>query len=139
MNLYKKTEALLYSYKTLIAEVKNLQLEIDEIEYIGCGAINYEEKAAPTNSFNSIVENEVLSRDKQLSKLKKAIFLKENKIKRMDNALESLDERSRELIKLRYFDKLNYRAISRKVDLSEDYLNDLTMGIVKKISGIIFV
>ena len=58
MSLYRKTEALLYNYKNMKAEIKNILLEIEDIEnnYRGIEAITYEEKSAPTNKFNSSVE-----------------------------------------------------------------------------------
>jgi len=68
---YRKTEGVLYNYKTIKAEIENLELEIAEIEseYRGCGAITYEEKIWPTNKFNFSVENEMLSKRKIVDRL----------------------------------------------------------------------
>ena len=61
INTYKKTEYYLYNYKNMQAEIKNILLEIEDIEnnYRGIEAITYEEKSAPTNKFNSSVEQEI--------------------------------------------------------------------------------
>jgi len=139
LSLYKKTESVLYNYKNTVAEIKNIDLEIEHIEYVGCGAMSYEEKSAPTNQFSSSVENEVISREKrkqQLSYLKVENMLLVNKI---NNALETLDSRSHDIITMKYFNNLNYRDISIKLDLTEEYIGNLKKEIIRKLSCLIFV
>lgn len=139
MSLYKKTEYYLYNYKTMKAEIKNIDLEIEQMEYVGCAGVSYEEKSAPTNQFSSSVENEVISREKkkqQLSYLKAQNVLLVSKI---NNALETLDPRSHDIITMKYFDKFSYRSISIKLDLAEEYIGELKREIVGKISRLIFV
>ena len=51
------------------AEIKNIDLEIEKMEYIECAAIGYSEKSAPTNAFSSSVENEVVIREKKKQQL----------------------------------------------------------------------
>jgi RNA polymerase sigma factor (sigma-70 family) len=137
LNLYKKTEELLYSYKTLVAEIKNLQIEISEIEYIGCGAMSYEERIQSTNSFSSSVENEVINRQKQIDKIKDLLFMKQNIISKIDNALESLDERSRDIIKLKYFEKYNNSRIASRMELTDTSICCIKKEVVEKLSNII--
>jgi len=139
LDLYKRTESVLYNYKNTLAEIKNIDLEIEHIEYVGCGAMSYEEKSAPTNQFSSSVENEVILREKkkqQLSYLKVENVLLVSKI---NNALETLDVRSHDIISMKYFNNLNYRDISIKLDLTEEYIGNLKKEIVRKLSGLIFV
>ena len=138
MNYFRRTEKLLYDYKTLVAEVKNIDIEISELEYIGSSAINYNEKTQSTNKFNSVVENEVINRDARLTKLKDLKFHKENQIKRVDNALESLDERSRRIIELLYFDKIPRKKVSEKLFIAESWVWKIKTKAVDKISKIIF-
>ena len=137
MNLYKKTEELLYHYRTLFAEIKNLEIEISEIEYVGVGAMSFEERTQSTNSFNSAVENEVLHRDKEIGKLKQLIFMKENDVKKIDNALEVLDERSRNIIKLKYFDSLSNKVIATRIDVTTEWLCTLKNNAVNKMINLI--
>lgn len=137
MDLYKKTEYFLYNYKMMKAEIKNIDLEIEQMEYIGCSAISYEEKSAPTNKFNSSVENEIVSREKRIASLE---HLKKEKImiiNKIDNALETLDQRDLEIIKLRYFNNINNRSISMKLDLTEEWICTLKTNAVNKLSGLI--
>lgn len=137
MNLYKKTEELLYSYKTLVAEVKNLDIEISELEYIGCSGISYEERTQSTNKFNSSVENETISRVEEINRLKDMKFKKENIVNKINNALESLDERSREIIKLKYFERVNNYKIAKKLDITEIWLCTLKNEAISKVSNLI--
>lgn len=137
MNLYKKTEELLYSYKTLVAEIKNLQIEISELEYIGCTAIGYEERTQATNTFSSSVENEVINRAKQIDKIKDLMFMKQNIVMKIDNALESLDDRSRNIIKLKYFDKVPSANIATRLDITTEWLCTLKNNTVNQISKLV--
>lgn len=47
VSLYQATEKLLYSYKQMLGEIKN-------IEYLGCGSTSYSEKSSPTNAIQII-------------------------------------------------------------------------------------
>jgi RNA polymerase sigma factor (sigma-70 family) len=137
LNLYKKTEFLLYNYKTMKAEIKNIDLEIEQMDYIGCSAISYEEKSAPTNKFNSSVENEIVTREKKIKQLE---YFKKDKmtlINKIDNALETLEPRDLEIIKLRYFNNINNRAISIKLDLTEEWICTLKTNAINKLSTLI--
>ena len=53
-NLYKKTDGVLFNYKSIKAEISNLELDIEELkdERDGMKGISYEEKSSPTNKFN---------------------------------------------------------------------------------------
>lgn len=139
MNLYKNTETLLYSYKLMRAEIKNISLEIEELEneYQGCGGMSYEEKSAPTNKFNSAVENEMIARRYKPEQLEKRKHKLEVQVKKIDNALEILTPREYDIITRIYFDKLSYSDISIKIDLTQDYIGDLKRDILGKISGLI--
>jgi len=108
--LFRKTEGALYNYKTLIAEVENLKIAIveEKKEYKGCSAITYEEKTAPTNKFNSTVENEVITRDKQLSRLNEELEIKQLSIKRIENALDPLVDREKDIIHRKMYIKYIY-------------------------------
>ncbi|WP_084647469.1 sigma factor-like helix-turn-helix DNA-binding protein [Clostridium estertheticum] len=137
MSLYKATEYYLYNYKTMKAEVKNIDLEIDQMEYVGCSGISYEEKSAPTNSFNSSVENEVVSREKRIATLKDSKRETLIKINKIDNALETLEPRDLDIIKLRYFDKLNNRLIGIRLELTEEWICTLKAIVINKLSTLI--
>lgn len=140
MSLYKKTEAILYNYNKTKAEIKNIVLDIKLLvsEVDGVGAIVYEERTGATNKFNSSVENEVIIRDKNIKKLEQRKLLKEVEIEKIDNAIESLGTRDKDIVKMRYFDKYNNRIIAAKLDLTEEYIAELKTSIINTITDIIF-
>jgi DNA-directed RNA polymerase specialized sigma subunit len=122
------------------AEIKNIELEIIELEneYNGCSSISYEEKSAPTNKLNSSVENEMIARRYKPEELEKRKHKLEVKIEKIDNALGTLTPREHDIITMTYFNNLNYRDISGKLDLTEDYIGDLKRDIIGKITGLIY-
>ncbi|MFQ4424442.1 hypothetical protein ACVCBY_19210, partial [Clostridioides difficile] len=71
--LFKKVEGRLHHYKFLSAEIKNLELDIEsrENEIFGCKAVGYDEKVSPTYAFNSSVENEIIKKERDITRLKK--------------------------------------------------------------------
>jgi len=137
LSLYKATEYYLYNYKTMKAEIKNIDLEIEQMEYVGLSGISYEEKSAPTNSFSSSVENEVISREKRIAILKDSKREISIKISKIDNALEVLDPRDLDIIKLRYFDNVNNRTISIRLSLTEEWICTLKAAVINKLSTLI--
>lgn len=142
MNMYKKVEAVLYNYNETKAEIKNLDLEIESLEngYKGIVAMTYEEKSTPTNKFNSSVENEVVNKDEQLIKLRNIKRFKEIQIQKIDNALNILDERDYEIIKLRYISgkKYSWFQIAEMLRLSDATCRLRRGAIIKRLANVIF-
>lgn len=134
---YKGVESNLYNYKSMKAEIKNIELELQELENEGegCGAITYEEKSAPTNKFNSSVENEALRPDQLTSKRHKLKV----QIEKIDNALETLSDDEMKLIELRYFKKLQFKVIAELIDRNEVYCVYLKSKIIEKLIPLIYV
>lgn len=139
MNNYKRTEFMLYNYKNFKVEIKNILLEIEDIEnsYRGISAIEYEEKSAPTNKISNTVEQEIILKESKIARLQDLILQKENNIKRVDNVLEVLSDYERNLIELRYFKKLTHFKIAEilDVDVSTVYRNK--KEIINKIKNLL--
>lgn len=134
---YKGVESNLYNYKSIKAEIKNIDLELQELENEGesCGSINYEEKSAPTNKFNSTIENQIIRPDQLKSKKHKL----EVQLEKINNALETLSDDEMELIELRYFNKLQFKVIAERIDRNEMYCVYLKSKIIKKLIPLIYV
>ncbi len=134
---YKGVESNLYNYKSIKAEIKNIDLELQELENEGesCGSINYEEKSAPTNKFNSTIENQIIRPDQLKSKKHKL----EVQLEKINNALEILSDDEMELIELRYFNKLQFKVIAERIDRNEMYCVYLKSKIIKKLIPLIYV
>ena len=66
-NRFKKTESSLYNYNSLDVKIKNIEIDIENLENdITVRAISYDEKSSPTNKFSSSVEDEVIRRDEYI-------------------------------------------------------------------------
>lgn len=141
MNKYKIVESMLYNYRTLKAEIINIELEIEHVknEYAGVSGLTYSEKSSPTNAFNSIVENEVINKDKRIIQLEHIKRYKEIEIIKIDNAIESLEEVHQKIIKLRYMNtkKLNWLEIADIVGLSDVTCRKLKSESIENLTHII--
>lgn len=139
MNNYKRVEAMLYNYKKTKAEIKILirELEILENDYRGAGAISYDEKTQATNKFNSTVENEVISKTKEVYKLENEIRLKEIEIKNIDDALSILNEREIYIIKEYYINNRLLKVIADEIHVNENYASELKHKIINKLTSMI--
>ena len=131
---YRIVEGMLYNYKKLIIEIKDIDLDIQDIEddYTNCSAITYEERAAPTNKFNSSVENEMIYKNGKTEQLKRMKRRLERKVERVDNMLSILTNEEYRLIELRYFQRLQFKEISKMLDKSDIYLISFRKKIIKE-------
>lgn len=131
-NKYKKIEAMLYNYKKTVIEIKNIELDIEEIsnDYRGCGAIDYQERTGQTYKINDPVANEIESKEKKIEYLNKLKRAKEIKIERVDNMLSILTDLEYRLIELRYFRNLQFKDISSILNMSDIYLISLRKKII---------
>ena len=137
--LYKIVEGMLYNYKTVKAEILNIDIEIEDIrnEYSGCGSINYRERSSPTNKFNSSVENEIVSKEKRIKYLQNKKEGKQKLINRIDNAINTLTLREIEIVHLRYFDKISNQNVAKRLDLTEQRICEIKSSIINKLSNTI--
>lgn len=131
----KLLEEILYNYKKTKIEIKNmyLDLEILENDYMGAGSIGYGEKSSKTYKFNSSVENEIVKREKDINDMKRKIRLKEIQIQRIDETIETLNERESYIIKEFYFNKNQIKYISMDLSLAETYCSTLKTEALKKL------
>ncbi|MDU5110303.1 MAG: sigma factor-like helix-turn-helix DNA-binding protein [Clostridium sp.] len=138
--LYRKTEAILYNYNKVKAQIKNIELDIENIknDFNGPGAIGYEERTQSTNSFNSSVENEVVARENEINQLLRYQKQKEIELLKVDNAIGSLTEREKLIIEMRYFKKYNNKMIAAKLDLTEEYICNIKRNAVNQVLDLLF-
>jgi hypothetical protein len=140
-DLYKKTDGVLFNYKTIKAEIFNLDLEIEELkeEYVGVSGISYEERTGKTNAFNSATENEVMKKEKEITKLLKEKKSKERLISKIDNALETLEEEEMEIIKLRCIERKSWKMVGMIANRDGDYCGKIKRATVNKLSELIWI
>ncbi len=141
--LFRKTEAILYDYNSLVTKIDLLKLDIKDIEeeYKGCGSIEYKEVTGQTNKFNSNVENEVIDRDKLLGSYHRELNRKLSLKRRIDVAIDNLKDEEKKLVELRYTNKstLSWNQIAYVLKYSQEYCRkDLRKRIISQISDTIF-
>lgn len=93
-------EILLENYNTLKVNVENMKLELKEIENeSGLRAITYEQECvSKTNKITSITEETAIKNIEYSDLLKRRLDITESKLKRIDNALNQLDDLEREIV-----------------------------------------
>lgn len=133
MSYYRATEKYLYNYRALEASIENMKREIDEIEYIGVRATNYEQSDNGDPS-SSTVENEVVWRENKIGALKKKIAILESKIERIDRAIDALNGIEKQIIEGKYFRGEQWWQIAHEVKYSERHCRRLKTNAVNKIS-----
>ena len=142
--LFKKTENLLRNYNTLETEIKLIEAEIKDIQesYTGCGAIGYNEKSGPTNKFSSMVEDEVIRKEKDLFYLKRDLDYKVRLKRRIDLAIQTLrTKEEKDLIRLRYINqpKVSWGTVARHLKYNKDYCRkELRPKVIKQIADFVF-
>ncbi|MCR6515315.1 RinA family protein [Clostridium sp. LY3-2] len=142
-DLFKKTEAILYDYNNLALRIELLKAEIKDLEesYKGCGSIGYEERTQSTNKFSSSVENEIIEREKELKVLRDDLSKKITLKRRIDGAVQGLNDEERKLVELRYINKrsLSWNQIAFVLKYSQEYCRkDLRNKAIISIIDIIF-
>ena len=132
---FKKIEAMLYNYKQTEVEIKNIDLDIEEVrnEYRGVGAMVYGERTSHTNKISSSVENEIEYKENRINYLISLKRSKEIEIERLNNVLSILSEDEYRLIELRYFKKLQYKQIADIICMNDIYIIDKKRKIINKL------
>lgn len=131
----KEVREKVKKYKELKADIVDIDIKISETEeeYIGITACPQGERTSPTYKITSSVENQAEKHQEEVEKLLHIKFIKENQIKRIDNALSILDDIHRYVIEeavikgIRYYNiecelHLGYRRVKQ---LEEEALRDM--------------
>lgn len=137
--LYKIIEYILYNYNATVAQIKNIELDIELLEnnYDTLSAVQYDrEQLSKTYSFSSEVENRVLELNderniKLINRLKNIKREKEIQVERAEVLLNSLKGRDKLLIELRYIENMSFDEIADKLSMSSEYLQGLRRKIIK--------
>ncbi|MEG0153457.1 MAG: hypothetical protein RR744_09870 [Cellulosilyticaceae bacterium] len=122
MNDYKRVEGVLHSYKSIQASIKNLHLQIEDIkDDVSISSSNFDavdSGKCDSKGNSSKVETEALQRQHRIALIQREIRSKERLVQRVDNALETLTDDDKHLVRLRYFDKVDMNALAIRYNLS---------------------
>jgi len=143
-NTFRKTEAILYDYPQLEAEIRCLELEINNIKnnYEGCGAIAYEERTQATNKFNSSVENEIINKEKELKRLNRELNNKRTLKDQIDSTVERMNDSERKLIEFKYTNRniLSWNQVASILGFNVDYVRkEIRQDAISKLGKTIFI
>lgn len=137
-NNYSIVEGTLYNLPKLRAEIENLKLDLEEAqEIMGIrGASGNEKAGSGTNAFSSVVEDEVLEREKNQEKkmqlIKSDIQRKERQLKKVENALATLTEQEMLLIEMKYIKRHSINRICELLDITAATFNKRRKDIIVK-------
>lgn len=137
---YKKTDSLLCDYNIIKARINKLQRDLKDIEYIPVSSVSYDGIGGNSSKISKPVEQQILSKEKQEKKIEKEIKSLENIIHNIDQALNILDEKEKEIIRMKYMDinNIEWYKIAYEIGYSEGYCKSLRKHAVNKISKVIY-
>ena len=101
---FKQTEKMLYDYKYIDSKINILQFKLEKLrDDITVSGLDYsKDKISSTNSFNSVVENETITRDSgEIKIIDQEIRNLQYQKKVIDMSLPLLEEEEQQLVKLR--------------------------------------
>lgn len=137
-NNYSMVEGILYNLPKLKVEIENLKLDLEEAqEVVGIRGVSGNEKAgSSTNAFSSVVENEVLERERklneQINKLTRQINQKEREVQRVENVLSLLTDYELRMIEMKYFKRYSVGRICEILEVTEDGFNKRKKRLIKE-------
>ena len=114
-------------YKELKADIVDIDIRIaeKERECIGISEMPQGERITPTYKITSSVESQAEKHMEEVEKLKNIKFIKENKVKRIDNALSILDETQRKIVESVLIDRKKYCDVEEELCLSYSRIKQL--------------
>ena len=134
---FRKVERILYDLPKLRVEVQNLRLDLEDAkEVVGIRGTSGNEKAgSSTNAFSSVVENEVLQREKDLrgkiATITHELQRKERELQRIENALKLLTEKEMLIVEFRYFKDYSINRVCDLLDITPTTFNKRRKRIVE--------
>ena len=122
-----KLEGLLYEYKDIKVEIKELELMID---YENIQAVGYDDMPKSPNVNTSSSVESGLDRIEKLRNKKMYLICRQ---KRIENMLSLLNERDRSIVEMYYYNDYSLRDIAFKLDLNDNYLSRRKAYILNKL------
>jgi RNA polymerase sigma factor (sigma-70 family) len=116
---YTTSAEILKDYKRLKAIIKDYELKLEELDFDTTGprAMAYDgDRISPTFKFNSETENTVIKREERVKDLTIKKRVTEIIIERVENAIDSLKERERKVVELKYINDKTYEEIAEIID-----------------------
>lgn len=142
-DLFSKAEGKLFSYNRTKVEIKCIEIDIEYLkkDIVGCRAISYTEKTGATNNISTPIEDEIKRKELEINKLERKKNDKEKLIKKIDEALNLLEEIEINIVRYRYFSSKrsapDWKYIAKKIGYSEKQCRNIRDDMINKIKKII--
>jgi len=130
---------LLQNKKYIIAEIKDLQLQIDDLngsESVSISGVSYEERIK-SSSISNATEKQAIENLLKVQTLELEKKSLETSIKRIDNGMDALEEREREILIMKYVEHNKFTYTSRKMNTNEESCKTIARRAIDKMSLII--
>lgn len=110
---YNAVVKVLSSYVLIRGHIEFLELKLSEVTYNdGLSSVRYDSDfASKTNKITRIVEETAIKNIEYTDLLKQQIKLYNNKIKLLETSVSYLKPVQQKIVKMRYFDKLDWNHI----------------------------
>lgn len=126
---------ILKKYKHFKTEVNYINIEIEELnEELGPAAISYSERGSLTYKITSSTENEAERLIEKKDKLIKSRNRYHRAIRRVDNALNLLNESEYDVIHMRYREDKSWAELEVKLKKTYPRLQQIKKEAIKKIA-----
>lgn len=137
---YKKTENLLYNYKTFKISILNMKEEIKNLkEEDGVKAIIYNgNTSSPTNKFSSSTEDTAMYITEKIDYLERSIKRMQGNVDSIDKSLNGLTEKERDVIIERYIEGRQWWQVAYNINYSERQCRNFRKTAIIKITISIF-
>lgn len=137
-NNIKEIESYLNNYNLIKGRVGDLKLQIEELreEYEGLSSKFIGNGLSKTNKISSFVENEVFNRQERINFIEFEIKKKQFLLNRIDNAIDSLDEKDKMFVKLKYIEHKSNCDVAEALNLSVEYITEKRKVVLKNVAKI---
>lgn len=132
----KEVRKIIKQYKRFKADIVDIEIRLKELEQdvIGITACPQGERTSKTYKITSSVENQSQKHMEQVEKLLHVKFIKQNQIKRIDNALSILDEIQKEIILYILIENKRYSYVQEKLHLSYQRVKQIEVEALREIN-----
>ena len=139
----KQALAMLKQYNANKVQCDMLTSKLRELKRrtdVGVGAVNYDQPTAgATNAVVSIVENTIITKEREIERLQNELARAQGMVERIDIALNNLPIEQQMLLRLRYIDSLQWREVAEAVGYDIYYTKkQLQSRAVNRLTGFLF-
>lgn len=142
-NCFRFTEKILYGYKDIEEFIENTEEKLKDLKFeentTTVGAINYDSiKVSPTFNISRMTERKALDKVEEETELKIELYRNKKLKKEIDKVINNLAPIHRDIIKYRYFERLQWLEITERVSYEERHLRNKKYEAVKSIATKLF-